>query len=142
MASTTFPQADSLPRVIATVAAARTGINLETLATTLSVSARQARYYADAASYLGLASYSNGMISSTTAGKGVVRVRTTAGRANALSRIISERPVFRRALKAVRSGKPATRKMVAAWIRQHGKLAPSTAMRRAGTVENWVQAVA
>lgn len=137
-----FPQADSLTRVIATVAAARTTNSVSDIAATFGITGRQLRYYADAAAYMGLAVRLGSVITPTASGTRIAGYKSERSRLKAISAILETRPVFGRAIKALRAGKPPARLAVAGWIQRNTKLAPVTAMRRAATVQSWTAAVA
>jgi transposase-like protein len=142
MGQTSFPQADSIHRVIAVAENARSGATIGALAERFGITQRQARYYADAAAYLGLVTREGTSVSTTPSGRKVISLKATASRMRAIAGILEQRPVFGRAIRAVRSGKAPTRPQLNAWVRQHTGLSPVTAERRAITVANWAGAVA
>ena len=136
-----FPQADSLTRLMSTVRAVRTVSTFQGISEELGVTERQARYYVSAAAYMGLVTRDGKSISTTSEGKRISRLKTERNRNTAIVGILSKRPVFSRVLNAQAAGRTVKRTTVASWIARHGKLATSTAMRRAVTVQNWVSTV-
>lgn len=134
----TFPQANSMERILATVrVTSRRNTSITELSAIIGVTKRQALYYASGAEHLGLVVREGG-VKATEKGRNLAATRSEKSRRVKLSDILATLPVFKRALKAARLGRPASRETVATWISKHNGLSPSTAARRAATVEKWV----
>lgn len=138
----TFPQADSMERILATVrvsAKRKSPISISELSSRIGVTERQAFYYASGAAHLGLVSRDGG-VKATIQGRSLMKTRSQKARRQAIAGILDDLPVFKRALRAAKSGRPASREAVSNWIIIHMGLSRSTAARRAATVQRWVAA--
>lgn len=138
LAPSPFPQADDIRRVIDVVDSVAAGLSLRgDIASRYDLDDRQADYYANAASYLGLLVRRDNGFALSEAGAVYVRLGRGARIASLLHEI-ARRPVFRQVLEAtVLTGKLPSRDVVASLIVEHLPLRGKTPNRRAGTVLAW-----
>lgn len=135
-----FPQANEIWRIIDVVDAVATGkcTRME-IASRYDMEDRQADYYANAASYLGLLTRRDNGFTLLEPGLHFGKLPRSE-RIVHLVREIASRPVFRHVLEATsRSGKLPNRQWVAELIGEHTGLAGETPNRRAGTVLAWTK---
>ena len=142
MTKISFPQADSLNRVLQIAGiSGGANISLADISATQGITNRQARYYADAAVYLGLLTRDGSGLTATKEGRRLARIKTASIRHTAIAAILSTRPVFGRAITAAKNGRAASRSSLTNWVQRHSGLNPTTSRRRASTVDSWTRAI-
>lgn len=138
-----FPQADDMRRVIDIVDAVAMGRESKTeIAELYDFDKRQADYYANAATFLGLLERSeNGFLLSPLGRE--LRSGTLARRSILISERVASLPVFREALVAIlEQNVSPDYATVERWIINSTKLSGATPRRRAATVLSWATWVA
>jgi hypothetical protein len=139
-ATSPFPQADDVRRVVDVVDAVANGVTTRVeIASRYEFDERQADYYANAAAYLGLLE----RVESGFALKGLGQVFVSSPfceRQALVLRCIAERPVFRDVMQRVCSeGQLPSRAEIAELIACKTGLTGETPLRRARTVESWLK---
>jgi hypothetical protein len=140
-ASNSFPQADSLNRLLHVLHAAHEIRNLDegVLAERFGVTPRQGAYYYSAAVYVGLVYKRGGWIKPTSAGEAMCKLPDEARQAVMFDMIL-ELPVFcEAACHLANHGFAPDAADVAEWVRaEDSAVNEVTAARRAETVLSWV----
>lgn len=133
-----FPQANEIRRVIDVIDSVAAGLcTRNDISSHYDLDDRQADYYANAATFLGLLVRRGNGFALTEQGCNFSK-RRRSERIVWIIRELASRPVFRQVLEATsRSGKLPSRDAVSEWIREYVGLTGKTPNRRAGTVLAW-----
>jgi len=139
-AESPFPQANEIRRVIDIVDSVAAGLSSRVeIASRYDLDDRQADYYANAATFLGLLARRNNGFQLTEQGEQFSKLRRTE-RIIWVMREIAARKVFRQVLEITNlTGKLPSRDRVAELICLQSELSGKTPNRRAGTVLAWVR---
>lgn len=144
-ASNSFPQADSLPRLLDVLAAACHSPKLDesVLAESFGITPRQAAYYYSAANYVGLTYKRGGWIKPTVEGDAVNRIPEQQDRRTAVFAMILKLPVFEDVARSLAEfGEMPPLFLVTEWVAtEDRKVNPITASRRAETALNWIRSI-
>jgi hypothetical protein len=133
-----FPQANELRRVIDVTDSVAAGLSMRgEISSHYDLDDRQADYYANAATFLGLLARGDVGFALTAKGERFCKLHRN-GRIVWLIREIASRPVFRQVLETTSlSGKLPSRERIAELIGELMGLTGKTTGRRAGTVLAW-----
>jgi len=134
-----FPQADDLSKVFDVTDILTAGpATKEEISERFDVDPRQGDYYANAASWLGLAEKSKHRFRLTLAGRNFSK-KGRIDRLVEMAQLVCEMPAFSETARAMVGGAPPTTKETADIISRAYPLTGSTPIRRASTVRAWIE---
>lgn len=139
-----FPQADCLHKVIDTVDFMCHGpCDEEAIAEEFDFHQRQARYYLDAAAYLGLAQFIGGYWRPTIEGKELTDIADESAKISTIAEKVVTLPVFREIVPVLReTGEMEEQDTISEMIRaEDPNVNAVTSSRRTQTVVSWIDEI-
>jgi hypothetical protein len=140
-----FPQADSLPRLldVLALAAYQPKVDESVIAEQFGLSARQGAYYFSAAAYVGLVYKRGGWIKPTPDGARINAMSDHVEQRSAVFDMVVQLAVFSQAARHLSGfGELPPLEEVSQWVRDEDqKVNDTTASRRANTVLSWIEMV-